>query len=136
MEKIINFYTNLFNIYPIYVNVEFLLTIILFGVSLLFVGISFLVGNLLIKNPDVTYEKVSSYECGFEAFSDAREPFDIKFYLIAILFIIFDVEVLFFFPYIFSMKEVFLLGLYNLILFFIILMIGFLYEWKKGCMDW
>jgi NADH-quinone oxidoreductase subunit A len=76
---------------------EYLLTLIIFLVSCIFILLGYVVGNVGMSQPEVSYEKVSSYECGFDAFSDAREPFDVKFYLIAILFIIFDVEVIFFF---------------------------------------
>lgn len=118
-----------------YIN-EALLTLILFGVSCLLVGLGHLVGNVLLTQPEAGYEKVSSYECGFDAFSDAREQFDIKFYLIAILFIIFDVEVLFFFPWVFTVKELFFYGYYVMLFFMFILLVGFFYEWRKGCMYW
>lgn len=118
-----------------YLN-EALLTLILIGISSIIVGLGHLVGNVLFNQPEAGYEKISSYECGFDAFSDAREQFDIKFYLIAILFIIFDVEVLFFFPWIFSVKELFFSGYYIMLFFMFILLVGFFYEWRKGCMDW
>lgn len=115
---------------------DFITTLGLLGFSCLLIGLGYFVGNIVTGQPEVSYEKVSSYECGFDAFSDAREPFDIKFYLIAILFIIFDVEVLFFFPWILSIREIFVHGFYVMLVFMIILMIGFAYEWRKGCMDW
>jgi NADH-quinone oxidoreductase subunit A len=115
---------------------DFIVLIGLLGFSSLLVGLGYFVGNFSLNVPETSYEKVSSYECGFDAFSDAREPFDIKFYLIAILFIIFDVEVLFFFPWVMTIKELFIEGFYVMLVFMAILMIGFAYEWKKGCMDW
>lgn len=90
---------------------------------------------IIIVN-NLYYEKSSSYECGFDPFSDAREPFYIKFYLISILFIIFDVEVIFFFPWIFSIIQISYFGFFIMYLFLIISGIGFCYEWKKGSLDW
>ena len=89
---------------------------------------------ITIKNP--YNEKNSGYECGFDPFTDAREPFYVKFYLISILFIIFDVEVVFFFPWAISFKQLFFFGYYIMYIFIIILLIGFVYEWKKGSLDW
>lgn len=90
----------------------------------------------IISGNNLYYEKTSGYECGFDPFSDAREPFYVKFYLIAILFIIFDVEVVFFFPWIFSIVQISYIGLIIMYFFLIILGIGFIYEWKKGSLDW
>lgn len=90
----------------------------------------------LISGNNLYYEKSSGYECGFDPFSDAREPFYVKFYLIAILFIIFDVEVVFFFPWIFSIIQISYYGLLIMYIFLVILGIGFIYEWKKGSLDW
>ncbi len=90
----------------------------------------------VLSGTNLYYEKSSGYECGFDPFSDAREPFYVKFYLIAILFIIFDVEIIFFFPWIFAL---FSIGLYGLFIMFVIIsifLIGFIYEWKKGSLDW
>ncbi len=115
---------------------DLLVTLIFIGICFVALGLGYYVGNIAMDNRENSYEKISSYECGFEAFSDAREPFDIKFYLIAILFIIFDVEVLFFFPFVCSINIIFIEGFYTMILFMIILMIGFAYEWRKNCMDW
>ena len=101
------------------------------GLSLLFLGICY-----LISTSAWYFEKITSYECGFDPFSDTREPFEIKFYLIAILFIIFDVEVIFFFPWVISQKQLLLFGYYTMYIFFLILIIGFFYEFKKGSLDW
>lgn len=90
----------------------------------------------IISGNNLYYEKTSGYECGFDPFSDAREPFYVKFYLIAILFIIFDVEVVFFFPWIFSIIQISYFGLFIMYIFLMILGIGFVYEWKKGSLDW
>jgi len=113
---------------------EHINTIITLGISFFLFGLSFILSNFLYE--EFTYEKISSYECGFDAFSDARDPFDIKFYLIGILFIIFDIEVLFFFPMVFSVNELFQYNMLFMFLFLLILMLGFAFEWKKGCMDW
>lgn len=101
------------------------------GFCLIFLGISYIVSY---HNPYM--EKRTGYECGFDPFSDARDPFNIKFYLISILFIIFDVEILFFFPWIFSLHLISFFGFYMMYLFVVLLIIGFLYEWRKGCLDW
>jgi NADH-quinone oxidoreductase subunit A len=122
--------------FNILINNDFILSIIFFGITCILVGAGYLVGTVFLNQPEPTYEKISSYECGFDAFSDAREQFDIKFYLIAILFIIFDVEVLFFFPWIISINELSFYGYYIMLYFMYILLLGFFYEWRKGCMDW
>lgn len=81
-------------------------------------------------------EKLSSYECGFEAFSDARIKFDVRFYLIAILFIIFDLEVAFLFPWAISLRDIGTTGFWAMMVFLGILTVGFIYEWKKGALEW
>lgn len=81
-------------------------------------------------------EKLSAYECGFEAFSDARAKFDVRFYLVAILFIIFDLEVAFLFPWAVSLEEIGVAGFWSMMAFLIVLTIGFIYEWKKGALEW
>lgn len=88
----------------------------------------------LRQKPDV--EKASPYECGFEAFGDARGKFDVRFYLVAILFIIFDLEVAFLFPWAISLKEIGVAGFWSMMAFLTILTIGFIYEWKKGALEW
>lgn len=80
--------------------------------------------------------KVESYECGFTAFDDARSKFDIRFYLIAMLFIIFDLEIVFLIPWATNFKEITLFGFYSMMFFLLILIVGFVYEWKKGALDW
>lgn len=81
-------------------------------------------------------QKLSQYECGFEAFGDARMKFDVRFYLVSILFIIFDLEVAFLFPWAISLGRIGLLGFWSMIGFLGVLTIGFIYEWKKGALDW
>ena len=93
--------------------------------------LSFVVGN---NKPDS--EKLSAYECGFEAFGDSRMEFDVRFYLVAILFIIFDLEIAFLFPWAISLGNIGLLGFWSMMIFLLILTIGFIYEWKKGALEW
>ncbi|TCP58649.1 NADH dehydrogenase subunit A [Rhodovulum bhavnagarense] len=87
-----------------------------------------------IRNPDP--EKLSAYECGFNAFDDARMTFDVRFYLVAILFIIFDLEIAFLFPWAVSFGTVGLVGFWSMMVFLAVLTIGFAYEWKKGALEW
>ena len=86
------------------------------------------------SSPDT--EKLSAYECGFEAFDDARSKFDVKFYLVSILFIIFDLEIAFLFPWAVSLSNIGALGFYSMMFFLFILNVGFIYEWKNGALDW
>jgi NADH-quinone oxidoreductase subunit A len=86
------------------------------------------------RNPDS--EKLSAYECGFEAFGDARGKFDVRFYLVAILFIIFDLEVAFLFPWAITLGKIGLFGFWSMMVFLGILTIGFIYEWNKGALEW
>lgn len=86
------------------------------------------------QKPDT--EKLSAYECGFEAFGDARGKFDVRFYLVAILFIIFDLEVAFLFPWAVSLKEIGPAGFWSMMVFLFVLTVGFIYEWKKGALEW
>ena len=109
---------------------------------LIFLGLALIMGAMLmlsafiiaIRNPDA--EKTSAYECGFNAFDDARMKFDIRFYLVAILFIIFDLEVAFLFPWAAGFQYVGSLGFWSMIIFLTILTVGFIYEWKKGALEW
>ena len=104
---------------------------IAFGISVGFVVLNFLFSP---NNPDP--EKLSAYECGFEAFGDSRMEFDVRFYLVAILFIIFDLEIAFLFPWAISLGNLGPLGYWSMMVFLLILTIGFIYEWKKGALDW
>ena len=112
------------------------LTIIIFLAIALILSLGFLILNFAFspKNPDP--EKLSSYECGFEPFNDSRMEFDIRFYLVAILFIIFDLEIAFLFPWAITLGNIGLFGFFSMMLFLFILTIGFIYEWKKGALDW
>ena len=85
-------------------------------------------------NPDS--EKLSAYECGFDAFEDARTKFDVRYYLVAILFIIFDLEIAFLFPWAIALDQIGLTGFVALMIFLALLVVGFVYEWKKGALDW
>ena len=109
---------------------------------LIFLGIAIgLAGVILIatyviarQRPDA--EKLSAYECGFEPFEDTRGRFDVRFYLVAILFIIFDLEVAFLFPWAVSLGNIGLLGFWSMMIFLGVLTVGFIYEWKKGALEW
>ena len=94
-------------------------------------GISRLLG---VHRPDS--EKLSPYECGFEAFEDARMKFDVRYYLVAILFILFDLEIAFLFPWAIVLRELGMFGLLSMLVFLAILVVGFIYEWKKGALEW
>jgi NADH-quinone oxidoreductase subunit A len=89
---------------------------------------------LAFKAPDA--EKLAAYECGFNAFDDARMKFDVRFYLVSLLFIIFDLEVAFLFPWAVAFKDVGALGFWSMMSFLAVLTIGFVYEWKKGALEW
>ena len=112
------------------------LTIIIFfgGALLLSIGFIFLNFVFAPKNPDP--EKLSAYECGFEPFNDSRMEFDVRFYLVAILFIIFDLEIAFLFPWAISLGKIGIFGFVSMMIFLFILTVGFIYEWKKGALDW
>ena len=101
------------------------------GLSLAFVIGSFIGGK---QAPDI--EKLTAYECGFDAFDDSRKPFDVRFYLVAILFIIFDLEVAFLFPWAVALGDIGLFGFWSMMVFLGVLTIGFAYEWKKGALEW
>jgi NADH-quinone oxidoreductase subunit A len=109
---------------------------------LIFIGIASIMGliplllGLKLGPREKDAAKDSPYECGFEAFEDARMQFDVRYYLVAILFIIFDLEIAFLFPWAVSIREVGLVGFVSMAIFLIILTIGFIYEWKKGALDW
>ena len=114
---------------------SYLPIIVFLGISLV-IGIALLVVPFIVayKAPDA--EKLSAYECGFNAFDDARMKFDIRFYLVAILFIIFDLEVAFLFPWAVSFASVGWLGFWSMMVFLAILTVGFAYEWRKGALEW
>ena len=109
--------------------------VIFIGVSGL-IGVALLVAPFIVafKSPDP--EKLSAYECGFNAFDDARMKFDVRFYLVAILFIIFDLEVAFLFPWAVVFAKVGWYGFCSVMVFLAVLTVGFIYEWKKGALEW
>ena len=111
-------------------------TIVLFLFIALVLSCGFIILNYFFspKSPDP--EKLSPYECGFEPFNDSRMEFDVRFYLVAILFIIFDLEIAFLFPWAISLGKIGLFGFISMMIFLFILTIGFIYEWKKGALDW
>ncbi len=115
--------------------VEYLPIIIFFGIAVAIAGIAVGASYIIAtQRPDV--EKTSAYECGFDAFSDARHKFDVRFYLVAILFIIFDLEVAFLFPWAVTLGEIGAFGFWSMMIFLTILTIGFIYEWRKGALEW
>ncbi len=107
-----------------------------------FLGVSFVIAAALlvapflvaVQNPDP--EKVSAYECGFNAFDDARMKFDVRFYLVALLFIIFDLEIAFLFPWAAAFRDIGEFGFWSMMIFLGVLTIGFIYEWRKGALEW
>jgi len=99
--------------------------------SLVIVGLSM---GLILRGGEV--EKLTAYECGFQAFEDTRDKFYVRFYLVSILFIIFDLEIVFLFPWCVKFTEMGSLGYWSMIFFLWILLVGFFYEWKKGALDW
>ena len=117
-------------------NLEQYLPILMFilvgvGVGIVPQALGYILGP---RRPDAA--KDSPYECGFEAFEDARMKFDVRYYLVAILFILFDLEIAFLFPWAVSLKEIGLVGFWAMMIFLSILVVGFVYEWKKGALDW
>ncbi len=114
---------------------DYLPLAVFLGVSFVFMSILMITPFLVaVRNPDP--EKVSAYECGFNAFDDARMKFDVRFYLVAILFIIFDLEVAFLFPWAVVFKDLGVYGFWSMMLFLGVLTVGFIYEWKKGALEW
>lgn len=112
------------------------LIIFVYGVFSFFLAV-FVIGlSFFVAKCKSDIEKVSAYECGFDPFDDARARFDIRFYLVALLFIIFDLEVTFCFPWVFTLYHTSFFGFYCIVVFIGILTIGFFYEWKKGALDW
>ncbi len=112
------------------------LPLVIFVAVALVIALALLVVPFLFayKLPDP--EKLSAYECGFNAFDDARMKFDVRFYLVAILFIIFDLEVSFLFPWAVAFRKIGFLGFWTMMAFLVVLTVGFIYEWKKGALEW
>lgn len=115
---------------------EYLPVLIFLCIALLFACVMVLLPFILSigRKPDL--QKTSAYECGFETFGDARAPFDVRFYLVAILFIIFDLEIAFLFPWAIVLQSLPVLGFWSMMFFLFVLTIGFIYEWKKGALEW
>jgi NADH-quinone oxidoreductase subunit A len=114
---------------------EYLPIVVFLGIALV-IGLALLISPFLVayRNPDP--EKLSAYECGFNAFDDARMKFDVRFYLVAILFIIFDLEVAFLFPWAVVFGDLGWFGFWSMMTFLAVLTVGFIYEWKKGALEW
>jgi NADH-quinone oxidoreductase subunit A len=114
---------------------SYLPVVVFIGVALA-LGVALMVAPFVVafKQPDP--EKLSAYECGFNAFDDARMKFDVRFYLVAILFIIFDLEVSFLFPWAVAFGQLGAFGFWSMMVFLAVLTIGFIYEWKKGALEW
>lgn len=114
---------------------EYLILLIFFFVSFILVNLLLLISFILSSaKPDA--EKVSPYECGFEPFSDSRMTFDVHFYIVAILFMIFDLEIAYLFPWAVNLGNLGFTGFFNMLFFLVILTLGFVYEWVRGALDW
>ena len=112
------------------------LSIIIFLFIALLISIGFILINFISSPSNPDPEKLSAYECGFDAFDDSRMEFDVRFYLVAILFIIFDLEIAFLFPWAITLGKTGLFGFWSMMIFLAVLTIGFIYEWKKGALEW
>jgi NADH-quinone oxidoreductase subunit A len=112
------------------------LPILIFLIIAAGVATAIVVASFVLARQKPDSEKLSPYECGFEPFADARNRFDVRFYLVAILFIIFDLEVAFLFPWAVSLVHIGLFGFFSMLVFLAVLTIGFIYEWKKGALEW
>jgi NADH-quinone oxidoreductase subunit A len=112
------------------------LPILIFFAIAAALGAGFLIAAWVIAPKDPDKEKVSAYECGFNAFDDARMKFHVRFYLVSILFIIFDLEVAFLFPWALALDDIGAFGFWSMMVFLIVLTVGFIYEWKKGALEW
>ena len=114
---------------------EYLPIFIFIGIAAGLSGFMLLASYIIARQkPDA--EKLSQYECGFDAFEDARSKFDVRFYLVAILFIIFDLEVAFLFPWAVTLRAIGQFGFWSMVVFLAVLTVGFVYEWKKGALEW
>ena len=109
--------------------------IIFLGISVA-IAVGMAATSIILGKSRPDADKLSAYECGFDAFDDARSKFDVRFYLVAILFIIFDLEVAFLFPWAVSLKEIGIFGFWSMVVFLGVLAIGLVYEWNKGALDW
>ena len=114
---------------------EYLPILIFLGIAAA-MAVAAVAASYIIARQRPDSEKISAYECGFEAFDDARRQFDVRFYLVAILFIIFDLEIAFLFPWAISLGAIGMLGFWSMVVFLAVLTVGFVYEWKKGALEW
>ena len=114
---------------------QYLPIVIFLGIATV-LGLAFILASATLSPQVPDPEKLSTYECGFNAFDDARMKFDVRFYLVSILFIIFDLEVAFLFPWAVAFKEVGAFGFWSMIVFLGVLTVGFVYEWRKGALEW
>ena len=114
---------------------DYLPLVVFIGVASL-IGLALLIAPFLVAFQQPDPEKLSAYECGFNAFDDARMKFDVRFYLVAILFIIFDLEVAFLFPWAVTLGQIGVFGFWSMMIFLGVLTVGFIYEWKKGALEW
>ena len=115
--------------------VEYLPVVIFLGLAIA-ISLLFLVASSLLAPRKPDPEKLSAYECGFNAFDDARMKFDVRFYLVSILFIIFDLEVAFLFPWVFQVAEGNVVAFWSMMGFLGVLTVGFVYEWRRGALEW
>src|SRR5881409_3826806 len=112
------------------------LPLVVFIATAVVIGLALLVAPFIVAYQSPDPEKLSAYECGFNAFDDARMKFDVRFYLVAILFIIFDLEVAFLFPWAITFGDLGWFGFWSMMIFLGVLTVGFVYEWKKGALEW
>lgn len=121
--------------WPLQMLENYLPILIFLVMGVVFGVVPVILGRLVAPHrPDA--DKLSPYECGFEAFEDSRMKFDVRYYLVAILFIIFDLEIAFLFPWAVVLKQIGMFGFLAMVLFLTILVVGFIYEWKKGALEW
>lgn len=114
---------------------DYLPVILFLGLGVI-LSLLFLIGAAILAPSDPDPEKNSAYECGFNAFDDARMKFDVRFYLVSILFIIFDLEVAFLFPWAVSLGTIGVFGFWSMVAFLLVLTVGFIYEWRRGALEW
>ena len=114
---------------------QYLPIVIFLGIGAV-IGLAFLAAAAVLAPSAPDPEKLSAYECGFNAFDDARMKFDVRYYLVAILFIVFDLEIAFLFPWAVSLGKIGLAGIVSMAIFLAILVVGFIYEWRKGALEW
>src|SRR3546814_264192 len=117
-------------------NLQQYFPVLLFIIVATLIGFALLLGGRVLGPHRPDAEKLSAYECGFDAFDDSRMKFDVRYYLVAILFIMFDLEIAFLFPWAIANGAVGLVGFWTVIVFLAVLTVGFIYEWKKGALNW